>query len=70
MKNYNVSAVVTISLLTKVKAESKKEAERIAGDREDIEKTEWGQDWKVDEMWVADEYDGEPYDICAEEDDS
>ena len=70
MKNYYVTAEVTISIYTKVKAESKEEAERIAGDREEIAKSEWGQSYLADEYWLADDYDGVPLNIKAEEEES
>lgn len=60
---YTVSAKVTISIDTVVDAESEKEALRIAGDREDIETYEWGYSNKNEVMWVADDYDGDPFDL-------
>ena len=63
MKTYTVTANVTISIYTEVEAKSEKEALRIAGDREQILANEWGQDWQKEEMWVADDYDGEPMDL-------
>ncbi len=60
---YTVSAVVTISIYTTVEADSEKEALRIAEERGEIEHNEWGEDWKQNEMWIADEYDGMPVEL-------
>ena len=60
MKEFTISAVVTISIYTKVEAESEKEALRIAGERWEIEAEEWGNSDKDKYIWVAGDYDGEP----------
>lgn len=60
---YTVTAEVTISVYTKVEAESEKEALRIASERGEIEKHEWGYSDKNKFMWIADDYDGEPVNL-------
>lgn len=62
MKTFTLSGMVTISVHTKVKAETLKDAIEIAGQR-GIERYEWGQDWIESEAWISSEYDGEVFDI-------
>ena len=62
MKKYNLSGNVTISLYTTIEANSLEEAIEIAEDR-DIEKYEWGIEKQKNEVWVAEEYDGDPNNI-------
>ena len=59
MKTFNLSAVVTISIYTKVEAETLEEAIEEAEGRE-IEKRQWDADYAEKEFWLADDYDGEP----------
>ncbi len=63
MEEYTLSGVVTISVYTKVKAKSEKEAIRIAESREEIVKHEsFGEDLSHI-SWIADDYDGEVMEV-------
>ena len=62
MKTFELSAFVTISIYTEVRAETLEEAIKISQDRE-IEKSLWGQDEMKKEYWLADDYDGSPENI-------
>lgn len=67
MKEYMVTVIVTISVHTKVKAKSKKEAIEIADDRPlcDIDTSDY---YAEDEFWVTSgELDGLPENIKVEE---
>ena len=66
MKEFSLSAKITISVYTKVKAESLKEAIGIAREnRTPMSIVTTGGDNEY-ENWMADELDGEPYDIEEE----
>ena len=65
MKEFNLSATVTISLTTTVEAETLAEAIKIAQDRS-IESAEWRSDEQQKEVWVSGEYDGSPENIKEE----
>jgi LPS O-antigen subunit length determinant protein (WzzB/FepE family) len=56
MEEFKLTAKVTISVYTKVKADSIEEAIKIAEERE-IEESDY-QGQKQHECWVSDEYDG------------
>ncbi len=58
MKTYFVEGKLTISVYTKVKAESEKEAIRIAGDRGH----DWANSLRYEDVWVNDGYDGDIFD--------
>ena len=63
MKKFNLSAKVTISISTVVEANSLEEALKIANEREGIEKYDSWEHDEENESWIADEYDGAPFDI-------
>lgn len=67
MKEYNLTAKVTISIYTTVEANSLEEAIEIAKEREEIEKSHWGEAYKAKEMWLTDDFDGTPFDIEIED---
>ncbi len=62
---YNLTASVTISLYTKVEADSLKEAIKIAQDRHSMSVHSSGGDTS-DEVWMMDEIDGEVSEITEE----
>ena len=66
-KDYQVTAMVTISVTTKVKANSKEEALNIASSREDIVNGLYENDKNEFYQWIAEDYDGTPYDLTIEE---
>ena len=59
MKTFNLEAIVTISIYTKVEAETLKEAIEISEGRS-IEAYQWGMKDQCNEYWISDDYDGEP----------
>lgn len=62
MKVFNLSAEVTISIYTKVEAETIEQAIEIAENRS-IERYRWGDKQQSSKAWISDEYDGLPTDI-------
>ena len=62
MKTYYLSAKVTISIYTKVEADTLEDAIEKSEDRQ-IEHAEFNSEYQETQAWVADEYDGEPQDI-------
>jgi hypothetical protein len=64
MKEFILSGQVTISVYTKVKADTLEEAIEKAYER-DIESAQWGHDEQEYRSWISDEYDGE---VCEIED--
>ena len=62
MKEFLISAKVTISVYTKVKAETLEEAIEIANDRTPMAIIANGGDNECDN-WMADEIDGTPYEL-------
>ena len=67
MKKYCLNALVTISIYTEVEANSLEEAIEIAEQRE-IEacNNDIFSDNQIKRVWVADDYDGSPFNICEE----
>ena len=59
---YNLSGKVTISVSTRVEANSLDEAIEIAEGRE-IESYQWGQEELDKIVWISSEFDGEVFDI-------
>lgn len=59
---YNLIANVTISIYTTVEAESLEEAIQISKERR-IESYHWGDKSQSENVWVSDEFDGEPTNI-------
>jgi len=66
VKEFKLTALVTISVDTIVKAETLEEAIKIAEQRSDILNSQF-QRPDINEMWVAYDYDGVPYNIRLEE---
>lgn len=64
---YRVEAKVTIGTWTVVEAESKEEAVRIAGEREDKMSFINNSGMEETEAWIIEEIDGEPFDLFAED---
>lgn len=62
MNQFTISAKVTISVYTKVEAETLEEAIAIAGGRMPMSIIPNGGD-NEDENWMVDEIDGTPYDL-------
>jgi len=62
MKEFLISAKVTVSVYTKVEAETLEEAIEIANDRTPMSIIANGGD-NEDENWMLDEIDGEPFDL-------
>ena len=62
MKEYFISAKVTVSIYTKVQAETLEEAIEIAKDRTPMSIIADGYDHEG-ENWMLDEIDGEPFDL-------
>ena len=62
MKEFLISAKVTISVYTRVQAETLEEAIEIANDRSPMAIIANGGDNEYDN-WMADEIDGEPFDL-------
>ena len=62
MKTFKLSAQITISIYTEVKAKNLKEAISESENR-GVEAYQWGAHEQSSEIWVSDEYDGEPEDI-------
>lgn len=65
MKEFLISAKVTISVYTKVEAETLEEAIEIANDRTPMGIVANGGD-NEHENWMVDEIDGEPFDLHEE----
>lgn len=65
MKTFNLVAEVTISVMTIVEAETLEEAIEVAEQRS-IEAAQWHSGNQKKEVWVSDEYDGEPQNIHEE----
>ena len=65
MAQFNLSGIVTISIYTEVEAETLEEAIEIAECRH-IEQNRWGDKYQKTQVWIADEYDGEPMNIEEE----
>ena len=65
MKEFLISAKVTISVYTKVEAETLEEAIEIANNRTPMAIIANGGD-DEHENWMADEIDGEPFDLHEE----
>ena len=65
MKEFLISAKVTVSVYTKVEAETLEEAIKIANDRTPMAIVADGCD-NEDENWMLDEVDGEPFDLHEE----
>lgn len=61
-KIYKLSAKVTISVYTEVEAETEEEALEIAKERQNGELA-INSGYSEDEFWVAEELDGEPFDV-------
>jgi antitoxin component of MazEF toxin-antitoxin module len=66
MKTFNLSGKITISVYTKVDAETLEEAKKIAYERS-IEAYSWGNPEQDKEVWVNSDYDGEVYDVSEDE---
>ena len=66
MEIFNLTAEVTISVYTKVEANTLEEAIKIAENRS-IERSDFRDDNAYD-SWVSDEYDGEVMNISQDED--
>ncbi len=62
MKEFTLSAKVTISIYTKVEAETLEEAKEMT-EGLSIEQSQFGYDNQANYAWVSDEYDGTPFDI-------
>ena len=62
MKTFNLEGLVTISVSTKVEAETLEEAIEIAEGRP-IEQYQWGDKEQHKESWISSEYDGEVFDV-------
>jgi hypothetical protein len=62
MAQFNLSGTVTVSIYTEVEAETLEEAIEIAKGR-NIEKSRWGDKHQETQVWVTDDYDGEPMNI-------
>lgn len=62
MKEFNLSASVTISVYTTVEAETLEQAIAIAKNR-DVKPYQWGSKDQEKENWISDEFDGEPLNI-------
>lgn len=62
MKDFNLTATITISVYTIVKAHTLEEAIKIAKDKTPMDIVPTGGDNVIDN-WMCDEIDGEPYDI-------
>ena len=62
MKTYQLSALVTVSIYTKIEAESLEEAIEKSKERE-IQKFVYGNSGQSEECWVCDDFDGEPKSI-------
>ena len=65
MKEFLISPKVTISVYTKVEAETLEEAIEIANDRTPMAIVANGGD-NEHENWMVDEIDGEPFDLHEE----
>lgn len=65
-QTFTISAKVTISVYTKVDAESIEEAIEIANDRTPMSILPNGGD-NERENWMLDEIDGEPFELTAEQ---
>ena len=66
MKEFTLSGIIGISVMTKVEAETEEEAMEIAESR-DAEWNTWPSDNDYKVVWVAQELDGEVADISIEE---
>lgn len=66
MKEYILTGEITISVYTRVEAETLKEAIEIASER-DVEKSEWNSHRQSSYCWVNDEYDGDIVNVKEEE---
>jgi hypothetical protein len=65
MKTFDFIARITISIRTKVKAETLKKALEIVEDR-DLMQIPSGVGENIDQEWVAEELDGTPFDISEQ----
>lgn len=63
---YNVYGTVTISVMTKVEAESEKEAIEKAEQIGDLEFKSWTNDYDYEDTWIASDLDGEVQNISIE----
>jgi len=66
MRKYNLTGTVTITIYTKVEADSLEEAIEIAEDRS-IESYRWGDKAQEQNVWIVEEYDGMPMNIRNED---
>ena len=63
---FQLAAKMTISVYTKVEAETLEEAIKIAEERQDYMSIISNNGDSEDDTWMVDELDGTPYDIHAE----
>lgn len=66
MKKYEIAALVTIGVTTRVEANSEEEALKIASERKDMMSIVSNNGDSVDEVWMVEELDGEPYRLLVE----
>ena len=62
MRTFKLNASVTISIYTEIEAETLEEAIEKSYERS-IEAYQWGDSEQSKEVWISDEYDGEPQGI-------
>ena len=63
---FTLSAEVSVSIYTEVEAETLTDAINIAQERS-IDSSRWNDKTQLREVWVSDEYDGEPQNITNNE---
>jgi len=66
MKKFNLIALCTIGVHTTVEAECLEDAIQIAEQRKDVMNAHFDGGADVNEHWIAEEYDGTPYDIVED----
>lgn len=66
MKVYQIAALVTVGVTTRVEANSEEEALKIASERKDMMSIASNNGDSIDEVWMVEELDGEPYRILIE----
>ena len=63
MKKFNLTAQVTISISTTVEAETLEGAIEISKGREIQKANNWNTEEQAEEVWISDDFDGEPQNI-------
>jgi hypothetical protein len=67
MKEFNLTAKITITAFTTIEAESLEEAIKLANERQDMMSIASNNGDTPDVSWMIEELDGVPYDIKSEE---